>query len=190
MEVEPLPLPGAFLIKPVRHGDSRGFFSETFRAQTLLDAGIGVHWVQDNHAKSPAPGTLRGLHFQTGEHAQAKLVRVPRGAVVDVIVDIRTGSPTFGQHLVVPLSEENWLQLYVPVGFAHGYCTLLPDTEVQYKVSTYYHPESERGLVWNDPDLAIDWHLPAGGPLIAERDKAFPRLRDLGSYFEYPGATS
>ncbi len=190
MEVEPLSLPDARLIKPVRHGDHRGFFSETFRDSVLHEAGVRLPWVQDNHARSPLPGTLRGLHFQVGASAQAKLLRVSRGAILDVIVDLRHGSPAFGQHLAIPISEDNWQQIYVPVGFAHAYCTLCADTEVQYKVSAYYDPGSERGLAWDDPDLGINWPFPASDIIVSQRDTQHPRLRDLPKHFQYLKETS
>ncbi len=166
-----------------RHEDQRGFFSETYNRRALAEAGIDTEFVQDNHSLSVLQGTLRGLHFQTPPAAQAKLVRVVRGAIVDVAVDIRVGSPSFGQHVSYRLSAKEWNQLYVPEGFAHGYCTVEPDTEVIYKVSGYYAPEHERGLQWNDPALAIDWPVPE--PLLSEKDRVYPALGELPEYFSY-----
>jgi dTDP-4-dehydrorhamnose 3,5-epimerase len=138
--------------------------------------------VQDNHSLSRKPGVIRGLHFQLPPFAQAKLVRVVRGSVLDVVVDIRRGSPSFGHHATVTLSAGNGLQLFVPHGFAHGFCTLEPDTEVLYKVDAYYAPEHERGLLWNDPALAIPW--PAAAPEISDKDRCWPSLSDLADMFE------
>jgi len=184
MQVTSLEIPDVRLIAAVKHGDHRGFFSETYSRRAFADAGIAAVFVQDNHSLSAAPGTLRGLHFQTLPHAQAKLLRVVRGAVFDVAVDLRWGSPTYGRHVSAVISAAAWNQIYVPVGFAHGFCTLEPDTEVLYKVTDFYAPAAEGGLRWDDPDLAIAW--PAGaGAVISERDRAWPRLRDLSRVFHY-----
>lgn len=157
MLIEELSLPGVFLLTPKRHGDDRGFFSETFSAKAFAGIDPEVNFVQDNHSLSKDVGVIRGLHFQTPPHAQGKLVRVPEGKVLDVVVDIRVGSPTYGQHLCVELSADNWLQLWVPAGFAHGFCTLEPNTVFCYKVTEYYAPEHDSGIAYNDPDLGIDW---------------------------------
>ena len=173
------------VITPRRHQDTRGFFSEVWRQDALTEAGIDVRFVQENHAASRASGTIRGLHFQIGPAAQAKLVRCPRGSVFDVVVDIRRGSPTFGRHTAIVLSAKNWKQLYVPEGFAHGYCTLERDTEVMYKVTAYYDPASERGLAWDDPDIGIAWPVSADRAVLTERDRTFPRLAGLPDFFPF-----
>lgn len=183
MQIQKTSIAEVLIICPKRHGDERGFFSETFKLGALRSAGVAVEWVQDNHVYSAAPGVVRGLHFQTGAAAQAKLLRVSRGAILDVAVDIRSGSPTYGKHVAVELSAENWLQLYVPVGFAHGYCTITPDTEVLYKVSSEWSPEHEGGLLWDDPDLAIPWPVEPGAAILSERDRHWPRLRDFVTPF-------
>src|SRR5260370_17071476 len=143
------------MVLPPRHWDARGFFSEVWREDVLEKAGIDLRFVQENHALSHAIGTIRGLHFQIGETAQAKLIRCPRGRVLDVAVDIRRGSPNFGRHVAVVLSAENWKQLYVPAGFAHGYCTLEPDSGVIYMVTAYYNPKSERAVPSPHPQIAL-----------------------------------
>ena len=178
-------LPAVRVITPRRHQDSRGFLSEVWRQDALTEAGIDVSFVQENHAASRATGTIRGLHFQIRAAAQAKLVRCPRGSIFDVVVDIRHGSPTFGRHAAIVLSTENWKQLYVPKGFAHGYCTLEPDTEVMYKVTAYYDPASERGLAWDDPDIGIAWPVSADRAVLTERDRTFPRLAGLPDFFPF-----
>lgn len=183
MQVDDLPLAGSFVVTPKRFGDMRGFFSETFRADVLLQAGVAEPFVQDNHARSARKGTLRGLHFQKPPMAQGKLVRCTRGAVLDVIVDIRSGSPTYGQSAAVELSEENWRQIFVPVGFAHAYVTLADDCEVLYKTTAYYAPEAEGGLLWNDPALGVDWRLPADEILTNARDGGWPTLAELRTPF-------
>ena len=183
MQLKSLPLAEVFEITPTRHGDERGFFSETWNRRVLEDAGISIDFVQDNQSLSAAAGTLRGLHFQPPPHAQAKLVRVLQGAVFDVAVDIRAGSPTFGQWVGIELSRSKWNQLLVPVGFAHGFVTLVPDTEVAYKVSDYYAPENDRAIRFDDPVIGIDW--PAGLPpfQLSDKDRAAPRLSDIDTGF-------
>lgn len=176
MEVIPTALPEVKLIRPARFGDERGFFSETFNRDRLEEARIAFSPFQDNHACSRARGTVRGLHWQAAPLAQAKLVRVLRGAIFDVAVDIRPGSPTFGRHAAVELDADNWLQLFVPAGFAHGYCTLTADCEVFYKVDRPWSKAHERGLRWNDPALAIPWPVPPEQAVIHPRDAAFPLL--------------
>lgn len=165
---------------PRRFGDERGWFSETFNEAALADGLNGITFVQDNQSLSSFKGTLRGMHFQIPPKAQDKLVRVLRGAVIDVAVDIRRASPTYGRWVSVHLSAENGKQIFVPKGFAHGFLTLEPDTEVLYKVSDYYSREHERGLAWDDPGVAIDWDAPT---VIADRDRMFPRLAALAAYF-------
>ena len=180
--VKDYPLAGLKLITPNKFGDNRGFFSETYNAAMLAELGIEDCFVQDNHSLSVERGTVRGLHYQTPPHAQAKLVRVSRGSILDVVVDIRRGSPTFGQYVAEELSAANWSQLYVPVGFAHGFCTLAPDTELQYKVSDYYAPASDAGMLWNDPALGIAWPDFAGAQL-SPKDLALPRFADIDTPF-------
>jgi dTDP-4-dehydrorhamnose 3,5-epimerase len=183
MFVERLRISEIVAIKPARYEDERGFFSETYNRRALAEVGIETEFVQDNHSLSVPQGTLRGLHFQAPPTAQAKLVSVVRGAMLDVAVDLRVGSPSFGQHVCCELSAREWNQIYIPQGFAHGFCTLEPDTEVTYKVSDYYAPELDRGLMWNDPALGIDW--PISDPLLSEKDRSHPPLRDLPQYFTY-----
>lgn len=185
MQVDALDIPDVKLIQPRKFGDHRGFFSETYNRRSLADAGIDLDFVQDNHSLSAEPGTLRGLHCQTPPMAQDKLVRVVRGAIWDVAVDIRAGSPTFGRWVGATLSAENWAQILVPVGFAHGFVTLEPNTEVIYKVTAYYSPDDDKGLAWNDPDLAIDWPMPEGvsAPILSDKDARQPRLCDVPAWF-------
>ena len=182
---ESLAIPEVKLVRPKKHGDARGFFSETYVKRDFVAAGIDVEFVQDNHSFSADVGTVRGLHFQTGPFAQDKLVRVTRGAVLDVAVDIRVGSPTFGKHVAVRLSAEEWNQLFVPKGFAHGYATLEPNTEFLYKVSAPYAPEHDKGLLWNDPALGIDWGIPVSAAILSAKDKVQPKLAELPAYFHY-----
>jgi dTDP-4-dehydrorhamnose 3,5-epimerase len=186
MRITDTVLPGVKLVQPVRHGDARGYFSETYRADVMREHGIDLDFVQDNQAFSAAKHVLRGLHFQLPPTTQAKLVRVARGAIVDVAVDIRRGSPHYGKHVAVRLTANAGNQLFVPEGFAHGYCTLEPDTEVIYKVNRYYSPEHDRGLLWNDPALGIDWGLDSAEPVLSAKDKTLPTLADLPAYFTYP----
>lgn len=169
-------------IEPKRHGDHRGFFAETYSCARYSDLGIRHEFVQDNHSLSALVGTLRGLHFQGPPHAQAKLVRCGRGAIFDVSVDIRQGSPTYGHWVGHELTEDNGHQLYVPIGFAHGFLTLHPNSEIVYKCSDYYAPETEGALIWNDPDIGIDW--PTTNELtISEKDKAANMFKDFESPF-------
>jgi dTDP-4-dehydrorhamnose 3,5-epimerase len=171
------------LIRPVRHADPRGFFAEIFREDALSRHGIDVHFVQENHSLSVEPGVVRGLHFQIPPCAQAKLVRVAAGAIVDVVVDLRAGSPSFGRHIAVRLDAEEGSQLYVPVGFAHGFCTLEPNTELVYKVGAYYSAEHDRGLLWNDPALGIAWPVSEAAARLSDKDRRHPVLADLPRYF-------
>ena len=167
-------------ITPQIFGDSRGYFSETFRSDQLAEKGFTKEFIQDNQSLSSDPYTLRGLHFQTGPHAQDKLVRVLQGSILDVAVDIRSGSPTYGQHVAVTLTAENFKQLLVPAGFAHAFLTLEPDTLVAYKVTDYYSPECDSGIIWNDPDLAINWPLAEGcQPQLSEKDAQLGSFKDL-----------
>lgn len=178
-------LPEVKLIETPRFGDSRGFFSETYNRRAFAEAGIDAVFVQDNYSLSVARGTLRGLHFQAHPFAQAKLVRVARGRIVDVAVDIRHGSPTFGKHVSVILSGEEGRQILIPVGFAHGLATLEADTEVVYKVSNFYSAEHDKGVSWNDPALGIDWQLGDVEVVLSDKDRRHPRLADLPRYFEF-----
>ena len=187
LKVEALSIPEVRLVVPTKHQDSRGFFSETYNARTLSEAGIDINFVQDNHSLSSERGVIRGLHFQATPHAQGKLIRVTRGAVFDVAVDIRKGSPTFGRHVAVTLSAQNWRQLWIPAGFAHGFCTLEPNTEVLYKVSAFYAPECDRGLAWDDPELEIAWPVDKQDAILSQKDLGHPRLADLPTCFEYTG---
>lgn len=186
MNVVSLRIADVKLIEPVTHRDGRGFFSETYRRDILGAAGVGPEFVQDNHARSSQAGTIRGLHFQIPPHAQGKLLWVLRGAVFDVAVDIRRTSPTFGQHVSAVLNTENRTQIWVPPGFAHGYCTLEPDTEVFYKVTDYYAPDCDRGLQWDDPALDIQWPVASGEARLSDKDRNQPRLHDLAPAFPDP----
>ncbi len=178
------PFADVLLIETEVHGDERGWLSETYHRERFARMGLDVTFVQENHACSRRAYTIRGLHYQIPPHAQAKLIRVLKGAIVDVVVDIRRGSPTFGRHAAVRLQAGDWRQLYVPEGFAHGYCTLEPDTEVLYRLSGHYAPTHERGIAWDDPDLSIAWPLPEGvTPLISPKDRRQPRLREQPDLF-------
>jgi dTDP-4-dehydrorhamnose 3,5-epimerase len=174
-----LALPEVRLIVPDRFLDERGFFSETYSRRALVEAGIADEFVQDNHSLSVPVGTVRGLHYQLPPFAQAKLVRVTRGAALDVAVDLRRGSPTFGRHVATTLSAAKWNQLLVPVGFAHGFCTLEPDTEIVYKVTAYYSRGHDRGIRWDDPELGIDWPVTAGAAILSDKDRALPLMAEL-----------
>lgn len=185
MQFEPTSIPSVVLITPKRHGDARGYFMESFRAD-MFEAEVGpITFVQDNQSLSAEVGTVRGLHFQLNPRAQGKLVRCIAGAILDVAVDIRQGSPTFGQHVTAELSADNGCQLWVPVGFAHGFCTLEPDSIISYKVTDYYSPEHDRGLLWNDPDLGIDWPVDPQKAILSAKDQVQPRLADVVSNFAY-----
>jgi dTDP-4-dehydrorhamnose 3,5-epimerase len=180
MQIETTTLPGVLVITPRVFPDPRGFFLESYNSEAWRSAGIETVFVQDNHSKSTR-GTLRGLHFQLPPAAQVKAVRVVRGAVWDVVVDIRVGSPTFGQWVGVELTAENFRQVYVPTGFAHGFCVLSDEAEILYKTSVVYSPTHERGIAWNDPQLAVAW--PVAEPLLSDRD------RRAGSLADYLAAT-
>lgn len=191
MDVRTFDIPGLVLFAPRKHGDARGFFSEVWREDLFRRHASHVALVQDNHTWSARRGTLRGLHFQMPPMGQGKLVRVSRGAVLDVAVDVRWGSPTYGRHVAVELSAENWAQLWIPEGFLHGFCTLQDDTEVLYKVSNIYSPTHDRGVAYNDPDLGIAWPVSAAELTMSDKDAAQPRLRDLPPIFVYtPSGTS
>jgi dTDP-4-dehydrorhamnose 3,5-epimerase len=186
MTLDRLSIPEVLLITPRRHGDERGWFCETFRQSALDEAGFsGGAFVQDNHVRSTTRGVLRGLHFQAPPRAQDKLVRCVRGAIFDVAVDIRAGSPTFGQWVGAELSADNGAQLLAPKGFAHAYCTLTEECEVLYKVTDYYAPQAEGTLRWNDPTLAIDWPLPVHQITTNARDAAATLFSDLVTPFRF-----
>ena len=172
------------LIQADRHADSRGFFAETYSRKKFTDLGIDVEFVQDNHSFSKEESTLRGLHFQAPPNAQAKLVRCGRGSIFDVVVDIRFGSPTYGHWKGYELTAENGLQLYVPVGFAHGFMTLEPDSEIVYKCSDYYAPETEGSILWSDPNIGIDWPT-TETPILSDKDAVATMFVDLQSPFIY-----
>jgi dTDP-4-dehydrorhamnose 3,5-epimerase len=180
MELTPSAIPDVKLITPKRHGDHRGFFSEVYSAATLRQHGMETVFIQDNHSLSAEPGVVRGLHYQLPPAAQAKLIRVARGAILDVAVDIRRGSPTFGRHVTAILSAENWRQIFIPPGFAHGFVTLEPNTEVLYKVSGPYAPDRERGILWSDPELGIEWGVDPSAAILSAKDRDYPRLADVG----------
>jgi dTDP-4-dehydrorhamnose 3,5-epimerase len=184
MQIQETALPGVLILTPQRFGDHRGFFSESWNRQRMAEHGLNIDFVQDNHSLSSAVGTLRGLHFQTPPHAQAKLVRCGRGALWDVAVDIRRGSPTYGRYVGVDLSAENGRQLLIPAGFAHGFVTRQPDTEIIYKCSDYYAPNCDRALRYDDPQVGIDWGL-TGAPILSDKDAAAPLLADLDSPFTW-----
>lgn len=184
MLIEHTALEGVMILTPQRHGDARGFFSETWNRKRLQEAGINIDFVQDNQSLSERANTLRGLHFQTPPHAQTKLVRCGRGRLWDVAVDIRQGSPTYGQHVGVELSFENGKQLLVPAGFAHGFVTRTPDTEIIYKCSDYYAPDCDRAIHWNS--CGINWAL-TGDPVLSEKDSAAPDFDTLDSPFIWEG---
>lgn len=185
MQVIPTEIAEVKQIQPVRHGDARGFFSEIFREEVLRRHGIAVPFVQENHSLSVDRGVIRGLHFQIPPMAQAKLVRVAAGSILDVAVDIRSGSPSYGRHVAVVLSAADGNQLFVPEGFAHGFCTLEPNTEVIYKVNRYYSPEHDRGVLWDDPALGIAWPVGEGEAVLSDKDRRQPPLAELPSLFAY-----
>ncbi|MFG1379712.1 dTDP-4-dehydrorhamnose 3,5-epimerase [Xanthobacter autotrophicus] len=186
MTFEPLDLPEVIRVTPRRFGDARGYFCETYVKPLYAASGIAADFVQDNESLSAVPGTVRGLHMQAPPFAQAKLVRVLSGVVFDVAVDVRKGSPTYGRWAGVRLTAERGEQLFVPQGFAHGFCTLVPDTRVAYKVDALYNRASECGIIWNDPDLAIQWGFD-GETILSDKDRILPRLKDFQSPFAYAG---
>ena len=185
MQIINTSIPGVFIIEPRVFGDARGYFFESFSARDFAQlTGLNVNFVQDNESFSRY-GVLRGLHFQLPPHAQAKLVRVVQGTVLDVAVDLRSGSPTYGRHVAVELSAENHRQFFMPKGFAHGFSVLSPEVTFQYKCDDYYHPEAEGASAWNDPDLAIDWQLPAGSVILSDKDRHHPSFRAFSSPFTF-----
>jgi dTDP-4-dehydrorhamnose 3,5-epimerase len=175
------------LVRPRRYGDARGWFCESWNGPRFAEWGIDVAFCQDNHSLSSLAGTLRGLHFQTAPHAQAKLVRCTRGAIFDVAIDIRKSSPTYRKWVSAELSVDNGDQLFIPAGYAHGFLTLTPDTEVIYKVDAHYAPEADGGIIWNDATLGIDWPLRGAVPLLSDKDALLPALADVTADFAYAG---
>jgi len=184
VNVKPSELPEVLILTPKRFDDARGFFSETYNERLWQELGIDLRFVQDNHSRSAEPGTVRGLHYQLPPHAQDKLVRVTRGAILDVAVDIRVGSPTFGRHVSIVISAAEWNQILVPAGFAHGYATLEPDTEVFYKTTDFYAPDFERAIRWNDPAIGIEWGLAHGQAVVSDRDAQAPLLAAAVDLFD------
>ena len=184
MRVDALDIPEVKVLTPRKLGDHRGFFSEVYSRRTLAEAGIDVDFVQDNHSLSARSGTVRGLHFQTPPRAQDKLVRVVRGSAFDVAVDLRRSSATYGRHVSVVLSADAWNQILIPVGFAHGYMTLVPDTEIVYKVSDDYASGHDAGLLWNDPSLGIRWPVPETEAVLSDKDRGQPSFAGFVTPFE------
>ena len=184
VRIEESSIPAVKILVPKKYGDHRGFFSEVYNKQALTEAGIEIEFLQDNHSLSAERGTVRGLHFQIPPFAQDKLVRVVRGAVFDVAVDLRRSSATYGRHVSVILSADAWNQILVPIGFAHAFMTLEPDTEVIYKVSDYYAPDHDKGLLWNDPALGIAWPIPETEAILSDKDRRQPRLAELVTPFD------
>jgi dTDP-4-dehydrorhamnose 3,5-epimerase len=185
MQIIATAIPDVKEVRPVRHRDQRGFFSEIFRENVLREAGIDRPLVQENHSLSVDRGVVRGLHFQLAPTAQGKLVRAAAGSLLDVAVDIRRGSPAYGKHVAVVPSASEGNQLFVPEGFAHGFCTLEPNTELLYKCSNYYSAEHDRGLAWNDPALGIDWPIAEAEAVLSDKDRRQPLLADLPAQFTY-----
>jgi dTDP-4-dehydrorhamnose 3,5-epimerase len=183
LNITPTSIDDVRIVQPRRIGDARGWFEETWRADAFAAAGIDVTFVQDNQSFSAKAGTVRGLHFQLPPFAQAKLVRVVSGAILDVAVDLRRTSPSFGRHVAVRLDAENGTQLFIPVGFAHGFCTLVENTAVSYKVSSAYSREHDRGMRWNDPVLGIDWPVSGDQAQLSDKDRIAPLLADLRDLF-------
>lgn len=185
MHIESLNIPDVKIIRPKKHGDNRGFFSETYNKKAFLEQfGIGLDFVQDNQSFSREKNTVRGLHYQTPPFAQDKLVRVLKGSILDVAVDIRKSSKTFGKWVAAEISAENWNQILVPIGFAHAFCTLEPDTEIFYKVTNYYSAANDFGLRWNDPDIGIDWPFSEAEAILSDKDKKQPFLKDATQLFD------
>jgi len=185
MKVMKTSLPGVLVIEPKVFGDHRGWFMETYSEEKFREAGLDLKFVQDNQSFSATKGTLRGLHYQMSPKAQTKLVRCTRGKIFDVAVDIRKGSPTFGKWFGIELSEENKKQLLIPQGFAHGFMTLTDDVEVQYKVDELYAPECDRGIVWNDPTIGVEWPVELAAPVLSAKDQVAPTLLDAENNFVY-----
>ena len=185
MDIARLAIPDVLVMTPPKFEDHRGFLSETFRTNGMAAFGVDFPWLQENHSSSAKAGTVRALHFQTSPQGQAKLVRVVRGAIFDVAVDLRRGSPTYGKHVSAILSADNWKQIYIPAGFAHGVCTLEPETNFTYKASAYWEPQLEGGLCWDDPDLGIEWPVKAEDAILSERDTKWQRFSAFDTPFTY-----
>ncbi|MGO4351286.1 dTDP-4-dehydrorhamnose 3,5-epimerase [Rhizobium sp. RAF36] len=185
MRIETTTIEGILKITPARHGDHRGYFSEVFKDGWFRENAANVTFVQDNESLSAQAGTLRGLHFQTPPFAQGKLVRCLQGAILDVVVDIRQGSPTFGQWLGEELTPYNGAQLWVPAGFAHGFVTLAPNSVISYKVTAPYSPEHDRGVLWNDPDIGIRWPVQEADAVLSDKDRKLPKLADIPGHFQF-----
>lgn len=185
MDVRRLAIADVMLLTPRLFEDARGWFQETYSARALAAAGIDAVFVQDNHSMSQAAGTVRGLHFQIAPRPQGKLVRVIAGAVLDVAVDLRVGSPSYGQHVSTEISAANRCQIWIPQGFAHGFCTLEPNTEVVYKVTDYFAAECDRGIQWDDPDLGIAWPVSKERVILSDKDRALPALRQIAPAFDH-----
>ena len=183
MKVERLEIPDIILVTPTRFGDSRGFFSETYNLPRMREAGIDLPFTQDNHSLSRQRGVVRGLHCQLAPHPQGKLVRCVRGAIYDVAVDARVGSAFYGRWVGAELSEENWSQLWVPPGFLHGFCTLTEDAEVNYKCTDVWNKDAERAVIWNDPEIGIEWPIPADAVVLSDKDRQAPRFADAHGWF-------
>ena len=184
MKVERLAIPEVMLITPPRYADSRGFFSEVYTASKFAEIGLDAHFIQDNQSRS-AKGVVRGLHCQIAPNVQGKLVRVLNGSIWDVAVDIRVGSPTYGQYAAAILSAENGAQLWVPGGFLHGFMALEADTDVLYKVNAPYDRGAERGVLWNDPGLALPWPMAPGETIVSDKDQELPRLADCDPWYRF-----
>ena len=178
-----MPIEGLKIVTPRKFGDDRGFFCETYNASTWEKAGLRYKFVQDNHSLSKDAGTVRGLHYQSEPFAQDKLVRVLRGRILDIAVDLRRSSPTFKKHIAVELSLENWKQFFIPIGFAHGFVTLEPDTEVLYKVTNVYSPEHDCGIAWDDPELNISWPINKSKAILSHKDLNLPVLANIENLF-------
>ena len=190
MQFERLDIPDVILITPKKFGDERGYFMESFRRSLFEEAVGNFDFVQDNQSLSADAGTIRGLHFQLEPKAQGKLVSCVTGAILDVAVDIRTGSPTYGHHVTAELTPDNGQMLWVPAGFAHGFCTLEANTKVSYKVTEYYSPEHDRGLAYDDPEIGINWPIASGKAVLSAKDRRQPALAELGAVFTYSQSSS
>ena len=188
MQIRELEIPDVKILTPVQHRDNRGFFSEIYNRQTLLAAGIALDFVQENYSLSADVNTVRGLHFQTGEFQQDKLVQVLQGTILDVAVDLRENSPWYGQHVCAEISAENWQQILVPKGFAHGFVTLQANTAVMYRVTAHYSAAHDAGIRWNDPDLAVNWPISESEAVLSAKDLALPFLADCDTLFHYESA--
>jgi dTDP-4-dehydrorhamnose 3,5-epimerase len=187
MQLKELDIPGVKILTPTRHRDGRGFFSEIYNVQEMERLGIRFDFVQENYSFSEHKYTVRGLHVQSPPFAQSKLVQVLTGAILDVAVDLRCGSPWYGKFVAVELSAENWLQILMPAGFAHGFCTLTPDTAVIYKVTAPYSAQNDGGIFWNDQALSIPWPATAASAIVSDKDRQLPALADYDSPFIYDG---